>query len=237
MGPFIYSEHYMEISTTIAIATFGLGERFGDSLSLREGTYTIFNSRVDTGTGVPSSSYYPAYITRYYVEDEYDNHNFHISYLRNSNPMDVVVANYTEVYNKLTYKMIGGVIDFRFILTSYEPEDALQRLRNYIGKPPLPPFWALGFHQSRRGYHYYSDLANVIKGYESNDIPLDVIWSDVDYMIDQETFTFDEKRFPPASMSKLLDKYKYVVAIPPHIKVGGAAYTEGKKRGVFLKSA
>lgn len=27
-------------------------------------------------------------------------------------------------------------------------------------------------------------LKDVIKGYENNDIPLDTIWSDIDYMVD-----------------------------------------------------
>lgn len=39
-------------------------------------------------------------------------------------------------------------------------------------------------HQCRWGYKNSSMLKDVIKGYENNDIPLDTIWSDIDYMVD-----------------------------------------------------
>lgn len=52
-----------------------------------------------------------------------------------------------------------------------------------MGKSQIPPFWSLGFHQSRRGYSDVSALEKVIQGYEKNGLPLDGIWSDIDYMI------------------------------------------------------
>lgn len=35
----------------------------------------------------------------------------------------------------------------------------------YVGNPTIPPFWSLGFHQSRFGYENISVIENVIKGY------------------------------------------------------------------------
>ena len=54
----------------------------------------------------------------------------------------------------------------------------------FLGASAIPPFWSLGFHQSRWGYKNAYELTNIMYGYESNDIPLDTIWSDIDYMID-----------------------------------------------------
>ncbi len=81
-------------------------------------------------------------------------------------------------------------------------------------------------------------LKDVIKKYESNDIPLDTIWSDIDYMVDYEDFTIDEDNFPPSDMREILSKYKYIPIVDAGIKVNdGFAYIEGKKRGVFVRTA
>ena len=48
----------------------------------------------------------------------------------------------------------------------------------------IPPFWSFGFHQCRWGYQNSSDLLEVLSRYESNKIPLDTIWTDIDYMLD-----------------------------------------------------
>lgn len=78
----------------------------------------------------------------------------------------------------------------------------------------------------------------MIKGYESNDLPLDTIWSDIDYMIDYEDFTIDETKFPLDGMKKILENYHYIPIIDAGIKVNnGTAYTQGRARGVFVKDA
>lgn len=133
---------------------------------------------------------------------------------------------------------IGGVLDFVVMIGGHDPSALLKKFQTYIGKSIIPPFWSFGFHQSRYGYQRVSDLERVIQGYESNDIPLDTIWTDIDYMIDYEDFTIDESRFPLDRMKKITDKYHYVPIIDAGIKVNdGKAYIEGKKRGVFVKDA
>ena len=80
--------------------------------------------------------------------------------------------------------MIGGIIDFRFILVKGGLMLAQQSFNNLIGAAAIPPFWSMGMHQSRWGYKNVSKLKDVIKNYESNSLPLDTIWSDIDYMQD-----------------------------------------------------
>ena len=92
-------------------------------------------------------------------------------------------------------------MNFRFFLSQTNPEQVLDKFRNYIGKSAIPPFWSMGFHQSRYGYKNITALENVLESYQKNNLPLDTIWTDIDYMINYEDFTFDEDKFP-------LDKMK-----------------------------
>lgn len=85
----------------------------------------------------------------------------------------------------LTFKVIGGVIDLRFILGDrHEVRNVVSKINDYAGLPNVPPFWSLGFHQCRWGYENSSQLLEVLENYEKNNIPLDTIWTDIDYMLD-----------------------------------------------------
>jgi alpha-glucosidase (family GH31 glycosyl hydrolase) len=78
----------------------------------------------------------------------------------------------------------------------------------------------------------------VIKGYKDNGIPLDAIWSDIDYMINFEDFTIDETRFNLAKLNAIAKEYHYVPIIDAGIKVNnGTAYTKGKQKNLFIKDA
>ena len=150
----------MEIGTEASSHyIYGLGERFLDSFRKHSGNWTIFNRdrgvNIDHGTGLQTYGYYPFHLQRE------RNNFFHVSYLRNSNAMDVVVE---EKDNKthLTYKVIGGVLDFRFFLGEESAEETIMKFHYYLGSSAIPPFWSLGFHQCRWGYKNVSDLQQVL---------------------------------------------------------------------------
>ena len=63
--------------------------------------------------------------------------------LLNSNGMDVVVGR-----ERASFRAVGGVLDL-FVLLGPTPRDVLAQLAAVVGRPALPPFWSLGFHQSK----------------------------------------------------------------------------------------
>ena len=62
-----------------------------------------------------------------------------------------------------------GILDFYFFLGP-QPEAVVSQYLEVIGRPVLPPYWALGFHQCRYGYNSLQDLKNVIAGYQKSKV-------------------------------------------------------------------
>ena len=63
--------------------------------------------------------------------------------LMSSNGMDVVIKDDT-----LSWRIIGGMVDL-YILMGPTPTAVLEQLTRVIGRPALPPYWSLGFHQCK----------------------------------------------------------------------------------------
>jgi alpha-D-xyloside xylohydrolase len=77
-----------------------------------------------------------------------------------------------------------------------------------------------GFHQCRWGYQNLSVIESVVEGYRKENIPLDVIWNDYDYMNAAKDFTLDPINYPHPKLLKFLDQIhsqgmKYIVLIAP----------------------
>lgn len=63
----------------------------------------------------------------------------------------------------------------------------------------------LGFHQCRYGYTDYVDVSQVITNYSSAGIPLETMWTDIDYMYKRRTFTNDPDYFPLEKFHEITD--------------------------------
>ena len=81
--------------------------------------------------------------------------------LMNSNGMDVVL---TE--SAATFRVVGGVVDLYFLMGP-TPLDVLDQLTRLVGRPALPPYWALGLQQSKcanlRAIHLLSQVKNFVQ--------------------------------------------------------------------------
>jgi alpha-glucosidase (family GH31 glycosyl hydrolase) len=88
----------------------------------------------------------------------------------------------------------GGVGDLRFMLGA-GPDAVTKAYHTIVGTPVVTPQWALGWNQCRWGYRNTSDLEAVVAKYAANKLPLDTMWSDIDYMQDYKVFTIDQDNF------------------------------------------
>src|SRR5215510_16443982 len=114
----------------------------------------------------------------------------------------------------------GGELNYYFF---YGPsiKKILGRYADLTGHMSLPPLWALGNQQSRWSYYPDTMVEEVVSEYRKRDLPLDVVYLDIDYMNGYRVFTFDKQRFPdPKALTEKLGRQgvKVVTIVDPGIK-------------------
>lgn len=134
----------------------------------------------------------------------------------------------------------SGVIDM-FLMLGPKPNDVFRQNSGLTGRFPLPPLFALGYHQSRWNYNDQDDVREVHENFDKYDIPLDVIWLDIEHTDGKRYFTWDPHKFskPKEMIENLTVKGRKLVTIAdPHIKVDSAyfLYKEAESNGYFVKN-
>ncbi|MFD1255597.1 glycoside hydrolase family 31 protein [Mucilaginibacter terrae] len=144
-----------------------------------------------------------------------------------------------EDRSKTSFWADGGELQYYYI---HGPNmmDVVKRYHLLTGTHPMPPLWALGYHQCRWSYYPESKVMKVAKGFRENQIPCDGIYLDIDYMDGYRCFTWNRKYFPdPKKMIKELaaDGFKTVVIIDPGIRVDDnySVFKEGKAKRYFCR--
>ena len=137
----------------------------------------------------------------------------------------------------------GGELDY-YIIYGPEPANILRTYTKLTGRMPLPPRWALGYHQCRWSYESETVVRELAREFRSRSIPCDVIHLDIDYMRGYRVFTWSPKRFPnPAQLLGSLARngFKTVTIIDPGVKYEPEAdyhvFDQGVERDCFVRKA
>lgn len=122
------------------------------------------------------------------------------------------------------------------------PQQVMTRLSSLIGSIPLPPMWAIGYHQCRYSYNPESRVREIAEGFRTRKIPCDVIWFDIDYMDGFRVFTFDSAQFPdPKRLNRELNDqgFSCIWMIDPGIKAeeGYFVYDQGTAANAWVRNA
>jgi alpha-glucosidase len=105
----------------------------------------------------------------------------HGVFFLNSNGMDIMIDKADGSGQFLEYNTLGGVFDFYFV-AGPTPVAVAQQYAEIVGLPAMMPYWGLGYHNCRYGYQDAFEVAEVVYNYSKASIPLETMWTDIDYM-------------------------------------------------------
>ena len=114
----------------------------------------------------------------------------------------------------------SGIIDL-FVMAGPKPMDIFRQYATITGTTNLPPLFSLAYHQCRWNYNDQDDVLTVNENFDKHDIPMDVMWLDIEHTDGKRYFTWDSHKFPdPVDMTNQLvaKGRKLVTIIDPHIK-------------------
>lgn len=240
--PFVFKDQYIEINARLDpdSSLYGLGEQsrsFGMRIPRTNGStgagapYTLWaRDAAAAGNNTNLYGHWPM-LMQVHPDGTAD-----AVFLHNSNGMDIFIQE-----DIITYKVLGGIVDLYFFMGP-TPADVLRQLTDLVGKPAIPPYWSLGFHQSKYGYANVYELQGVVANYSAANIPLEVMWTDIDYMEHFKAFTLDPVNYPMDQMVAFIDGLhakgqKWVPIVDPAITAWtqDLASSSGLEQGVFLR--
>jgi alpha-glucosidase len=163
--------------------------------------------------------------------------------LLSSNGMDININQTDSGDQYLEYNILGGILDFYF-LAGPSPSDVSKQYAEVVGLPAMMSYWTFGFQQCKYGWPDVLTEAEVVANYSAANIPLEVLWADIDYMDHRQIYTVDPERYPLDKMRELVETLhqrgqKYVMMLDPGVRRldSYATYTRGVEAGAFIKAA
>ncbi len=143
--------------------------------------------------------------------------------------------------DELRLEVAAGDLDW-YLFYGPEPATVVEAYTALTGRIPLPPRWALGYHQSRYSYVPEARVREIARELRERRIPADAIHLDIDYMDSFRVFTWDREKFPdpPGLIRDLAAQgFKVVTIVDPGVKYqpegGYQVYDEGHARDCFLR--
>eukprot|EP01105_Mastigella_eilhardi_P005421 TRINITY_DN17140_c0_g1_i1.p1 TRINITY_DN17140_c0_g1~~TRINITY_DN17140_c0_g1_i1.p1 ORF type:complete len:931 (+),score=237.44 TRINITY_DN17140_c0_g1_i1:203-2794(+) len=133
-----------------------------------------------------------------------------------------------------------GRIDVFFLLGP-SPRDVFAQYAALTGVHYMPPLFSLAYHQCRWNYNDEKDVNDVDTMFDTHNIPVDVLWLDIEHTDGKRYFTWEKNKFanPDSMLAKEAAKgRKMVTIVDPHIKVdqGYYVYKEALDQDFFVKT-
>ncbi|KAK2946051.1 putative Lysosomal alpha-glucosidase [Blattamonas nauphoetae] len=232
---FVFAKQFIQIATTTSQDPIihGLGERRTEFALKVPQNITVFNQDNLTPRDENLYGHHP------FMIDVQPDGSCHGILFFNAYPLEVELNN-----GFISFRSMGGSLDF-YIFTGPTIKDITQQYTDLVGKPCLVPQWSFGFHNCRWGYPSLASVQDAMERYHKANLPIDVMWFDIDYMDEKRLFTTNPTLYPPAEMKAFLEKEKaeygvYSVSIvDPGVKIDTnyETYTSLLETGLYINES
>ncbi|KAL3420941.1 glycosyl hydrolase family 31 [Phlyctema vagabunda] len=216
----VFENQFIEFGSSLPenYNIYGLGEvihgfRMGNNF-----TRTLYAA--DVGDPIDRNIYgdHPFYLdTRYY---EIDDTTGDLSYAANATNSSAQYISYSHgVYlrnahgqevllrpSNITWRTLGGNIDLYFYAGPTQDIVSKAYFKSTSSLPAMQQYFTFGYHQCRWGYANWSDLQDVVDEFSKFGIPLENIWTDIDYMNQYRDFENDQNTFSYEEGAKFLSQ-------------------------------
>lgn len=211
---------------------FGLGERTG-SMNKRGQAFPIWNIDPHKGHDSRTVTMYtsiPFYLRHSVTDGRVSgvliDHTGHVE-------MDIGKSD-----AQLLSATVAGDSLVAYFFTGPTAANVLRQFSALTGHMPMPPRWAIGYHQCRWGYTSAQDVREVAVQLRERRHPCDAIWLDIDYMDSYRAFTWDRQTFPhPEQLTEELHKQSFhlITILDPGVKIDKQydIYQQGIEEGMF----
>lgn len=244
-APLIFTDQFIQLAGNLPLnktnGLYGLGQHF-TPLRLNfdwQSRYTFWNNDgvpVENQNLYASQPFYMALVD----DDGGQTAAAHGVYFHNSGALEIAL----NPRGTVTWRAIGGVIDLYFFIGP-SPADVVQQYTSLVGRPAMPPYWALGFHLCRYGYGSLNRTRYINSINRAAGIPVEVQWNDIDALHAYEDFTYDNQTYNglPSFVDELhRDGLKYVIMTDPGINGGLPSgtyppYDFGHDLDIFIKNS
>ena len=119
-------------------------------------------------------------------------------------------------------------------------ERVLERFTALTGRMPLPPRWALGYHQSRYSYESRHRVEDLAREFRRRQIPCDVVHLDIHHLEGYRVFTFGRSFPRPRQMLQRLRRrgFHVVSIVDPGVKEDPrfGVWRRGRRQNAFVKA-
>ncbi|THG93044.1 hypothetical protein EW026_g8076 [Hermanssonia centrifuga] len=252
----IFEDRYLQLASALPLGThiYGLGEVLSSSGIRRDigtngGKGTIMPMWARDAPDPIDENIYGAHPM--YLEHRYNaaskRSQSHGVFLFSSAASDILLLTPpSSNVSLIEYRMVGGTLDFYFF-SGPTPQKVIEQYGELVGLPAWQPAWAFGFHLCRWGEKTINGTIRHVEKMREANIPLEVMWNDIDLYDAYRDFTVDPVSFPAeevrAFVRELASNRQYYIpivdaAIPAQTSSADVydPYTRGVELDVFMKN-